>query len=154
MPLKFWDEAFIAATYLINRTPSKVINLETPLEKLFHEKPNYHALRIFGCACWPNLRPFNARKLEFRSKQCVFLGYINLHKGFKCLDLVVGHVYNSRDVVFDETVFPFAALNPNAGTLIRSEDLLLSEQSSSTSLDQGDEHIANDLRVIFMKILL
>ena len=65
MPLKFWDEAFIAATYLINRTPSKVINLETPLEKLFHEKPNYHALSIFGCACWPNLRPFNAGKLEF-----------------------------------------------------------------------------------------
>ena len=55
MPLKFWDEAFLAATYLINRTPSKVINLDTPLEKLFHEKPNYHALRTFGCACWPNL---------------------------------------------------------------------------------------------------
>uniref|UniRef100_A0A8R7JX46 Retroviral polymerase SH3-like domain-containing protein n=1 Tax=Triticum urartu TaxID=4572 RepID=A0A8R7JX46_TRIUA len=86
MPLKFWDEAFLAATYLINRTPSKVINLETPLEKLFHETPNYHSLRTFGCACWPNLRPFNARKLEFRSKQCVFLGYSNLQKGFKCLD--------------------------------------------------------------------
>jgi hypothetical protein len=26
MPLKFWDEAFLAATFLINRTPSKVIN--------------------------------------------------------------------------------------------------------------------------------
>ena len=25
MPLKFWDEAFITATYLINRLPSKVI---------------------------------------------------------------------------------------------------------------------------------
>ena len=34
MPLKFWDEAFLAATYLINRTPSKVINLDTPLEKI------------------------------------------------------------------------------------------------------------------------
>jgi hypothetical protein len=26
MPLKFWDEAFLAATYLINCTPSKVID--------------------------------------------------------------------------------------------------------------------------------
>jgi hypothetical protein len=26
VPLKFWDEAFITATYLNNRTPSKVIN--------------------------------------------------------------------------------------------------------------------------------
>ena len=82
MPLKFWDEAFIAATYLINRTPSKVIQYETPLEHLFHQKPSYTSLRVFGCACWPNLRPYNARKLQFRSKQCVFLGYSNLHKGF------------------------------------------------------------------------
>lgn len=35
MPLKFWDEAFLAATYLINRIPSKVINYETPLERLY-----------------------------------------------------------------------------------------------------------------------
>ena len=116
MPLKFWDDAFLPATYLINRTPSKVINFETPLTRLFQEQPNYHSLRVFGCACWLNLRPYNSKKLEFHYKQCVFLGYNNLHKGFKCLDVAVGRVYISRDVIFDETVFPFKALNPNAGT--------------------------------------
>lgn len=30
MSLKFWDEAYLAATYLINRTPSKVIQFDTP----------------------------------------------------------------------------------------------------------------------------
>jgi hypothetical protein len=35
MPLKFWDEAFLAATFLINRIPSKVIANSTPLERLF-----------------------------------------------------------------------------------------------------------------------
>ena len=64
MPLKFWDEAFITATNLINRHPSKVINKETPLERLHHQKPDYSVLRTFGCACWPNLRPYNSRKLE------------------------------------------------------------------------------------------
>ena len=68
MPLKFWDEAFLAATYLINRMPSKVIDNSTPLELLFGQKPDYSALRIFHCACWPNLRPYNSRKLQFRSK--------------------------------------------------------------------------------------
>jgi hypothetical protein len=63
MPLKFWDEAFLIATYLINRTPSRVINYDTPLEPLFHIKPEYSSLRAFGCACWPNLRPYNTRKL-------------------------------------------------------------------------------------------
>jgi hypothetical protein len=51
MPLKFWDEAFIAATYLINRLPTKVLDFATPLETLFHEKPNYSGLQIFDCAC-------------------------------------------------------------------------------------------------------
>jgi hypothetical protein len=80
---------------------------------------------VFGGACWPNLRPFNTRKLEFRSKQCVFLGFSNLHKGYKCLDPKDSRVYISRDVTFDEYVFPFASLHPNAGARLRAEILLL-----------------------------
>jgi hypothetical protein len=68
MSLKFWDEAFLSATYLINRLPSPVINNQTPIERLFHQKPDYSSLRFFGCACWPNLRPYNIHKLQFRSK--------------------------------------------------------------------------------------
>jgi histone deacetylase 1/2 len=115
MPLKCWYEAFLAATYLINRIPSKILQFSTPLEVLFHEKPDYSMLRVFGCACWLNLRPYNTRKLAFHSKRCVFLGYSNMHKGYKCLDVSTGRIYISRDVVFDEQVFPFAALHPNAG---------------------------------------
>jgi histone deacetylase 1/2 len=48
MPLKFWDEVFLAATYLINRTPSKVIDFETPLERLYNTKPDYASLRVFA----------------------------------------------------------------------------------------------------------
>jgi hypothetical protein len=125
MPLKCWDEAFLAATYLINHIPTKVLEFSSPLELLFKDKSNYGGLRTFGCACWPNLRPFNTNKLQFRSKQYVFLGYSNLNKGFKCLDVAAGRVYISRDVVFDETVYPFSKLNPDAGTHLRAEILLL-----------------------------
>jgi histone deacetylase 1/2 len=44
MPLKFWDEAFITATYLINILPSKVINNTSPLERLFHKSSDYSGL--------------------------------------------------------------------------------------------------------------
>jgi histone deacetylase 1/2 len=116
MPLKYWDEAFLYVTFLINMLPSKVINFETPVEHLLHTAPNYDSLRIFGCVCWPNLRPYNKRKLAYRSTQCGFLGYSPRHKGVKCLDTKTSRVYISRDVIFDENLFPFAAMHPNVGT--------------------------------------
>lgn len=95
MPLKFWDEAFLTIVFLINRLPSKVIDHDTPFAHLLGQQPDYNFLRTFGCACSPNLRPYNEKKLQFRSKQCVFLGYSNLHKGYKCLDPSQGRVYIS-----------------------------------------------------------
>jgi IS30 family transposase len=50
MPFKYWNEAFLAATYLINRIPTKVLEFSSPLELLFKEKLNYGGLRTFGCA--------------------------------------------------------------------------------------------------------
>jgi len=57
----------------------------------------------------------------------VFLGYSSLHKGFKCLEPKTGRFYISRDVVFDEDVFPFSSLHPNAGARLRDEVSLLPE---------------------------
>jgi hypothetical protein len=69
----------------------------------------------------------------------VFLGYSNLHKGFKCLDVSGGHVYISRDVVFDDTVFPFTKLSPGTCPHPHEEILLLSPSTTSSSpSDHGD----------------
>jgi hypothetical protein len=125
MTLKYWDKDFLAATFLINRTPTKLLSYDTPLHKLLGATPDYSSFRAFGCACWPKLRPYNSHKLELRSTRCVFLGYSNLHKGFKCLDVSKGRIYISRDVIFDENVFPFATLSPNAGVRYHSDVLLL-----------------------------
>jgi hypothetical protein len=171
MPLKFWDEAFLTAVFLINRLPSKIINNDTPYERLFGTSPDYTFLRSFGCAVWPNLRPYNTRKLEFRSKRCVFLGYSNLHKRFNYLDPSEGCVYISysnlhkrfnyldpsegcvyisRDVVFDEHIFPFSLLHPNAGACLRAELALLPDVLKNPSSDFGsaimrDQTLVNSL---------
>jgi hypothetical protein len=123
MPFKYWDEIFLVATYLINRTPTKLLSYDTPLHKLFGATPDYSSFWVFGCACWPNLR--HSHKLQLRSTRCVFLGYSNMHKGFKYLDISKGRIYISRDVLFDESVFPFAELHSNAGAHYHSEFLLL-----------------------------
>jgi hypothetical protein len=56
--------------------------------------------------------------------RCVFLGYSQQHKEYKCLEPSAGRVYISHDVVFDETVFPFSKLHPNVGAQLCSEILL------------------------------
>jgi hypothetical protein len=98
-------------------------------------------LRIFCCACWPNLRPHNTRKFAFCSTRCVFLGYSPRHKGYKCLDPNTSRAYISRDVVFDESNFPFSELHENVGARLQKEILLLPE-----FLRNGDHDICiNDV---------
>lgn len=152
MPLKFWDEAFLTATFPINLLPSKVINFDTPVQRLLNHTPNYESLRVFGCACWPNLRPYNKTKLAFRSMRCVVLGYSPRHKGVKCLDTKTGRVYISRDVLFDENVFPFASLHPNAGSRLR-QDILLLPSTQNTSSTSGDARVDDYMPLPFIPIV-
>jgi hypothetical protein len=63
--------------------------------------------------------------LDFQSKHYAFLGYSNLHKGYKYLDISTGRMYISRDIVFYETIFPFFSLHSNAGARLRDEISLL-----------------------------
>ena len=92
MPNTYWVDAFNTAVYLINRLPTCVLNYLSPYEKLFQKSPTYDSLQVFGCACFPYLRPCNTNKLQFRSKRYVFLGYSLNHQGYRC---------------FDESSFPF-----------------------------------------------
>jgi hypothetical protein len=95
------------------------------MQRLFDQQPAYSLLHTFGCACWPNLQPYNTHKLAFCSTHCVFLGYHNLHKGYKCLEPSSGLVYISCDVIFDEIIFPFSSLHPNIGAHLKADILLL-----------------------------
>lgn len=72
-----------------------------------------------------------------------FVGYSGQHKGYKCLDVSTGHIYISRDVVFDESVFPFAKLHPNAGALLRSQILLLPPSLRNSEFGSVSEVVAN-----------
>ena len=123
LPMFYWEDAFHTATYIINRLPTPVLQHKSPFEMLYGTLPDYRFMRVFGCACWPNLRPYNKHKLNFRSKTCIFIGYSLCHHGYKCLDLSTGKIFVSRHVVFDETLFPYTKSN------IPVTDLHLSSKS-------------------------
>jgi histone deacetylase 1/2 len=78
MPLKFWDEAFLTTIFLINCLPSKVIHNISPLEHLLGKKPDYSFLWTFGCACWPNLRPYNTKNFNFVQNDVSSLATVTL----------------------------------------------------------------------------
>ena len=108
---KYWFDACLTATYLINRLPTKVLSNKSPYEKLFHRPPIYEFFKVFGCKCFPWLTPYARNKLQPKSKSCVFLGYSLNHQGYKCLDLSTSRMYLSRHVLFDEDSFPFKELS-------------------------------------------
>jgi histone deacetylase 1/2 len=144
MPLRYWDEAFLTACYLINRMPTPIINNATPVFRLLNTPPEYSFLCTFGCACWPSLRKYNSRKLEFRSKMCVFLGYSPMHKGYKCLDRSTGRIYISRDVVFDEKVFPFST----PGAVVDVSKLLHVSFPSTEPVTQSTDTRSYDITML------
>jgi hypothetical protein len=90
-----------------NKHPTKK-KKKTPFKILFKIQPYYNFLKVFGSAYWPNLQPYNVNKLQPWSIQCLFPGYSLLHKGYKCLHIPSSRVYFSRDVIFQEEIFPFS----------------------------------------------
>lgn len=111
LPLDLWDHVFQSVVFLINRIPPSHSS-SSPYTNLFKREPDYLFLRVIGCLCFPLLRPYNAHKLQFRSLPCVFLGYCETTKGYKCLHIPTSKVYVSRNVRFEEAIFPFAHNKP------------------------------------------
>ncbi|WZY99333.1 hypothetical protein YC2023_071662 [Brassica napus] len=102
VPKRFWSDAVATACYLINRTPTKVLNEKAPFEVLNRYKPALDYLRVFGCLCFV-LKPGEMiNKLEARSTKAVFIGYSATQKGYKCYDPIARRVLVSRDVKFLE----------------------------------------------------
>ncbi|KAK1436331.1 hypothetical protein QVD17_02110 [Tagetes erecta] len=108
IPKRFWHFAFDTAVYLINRMPSRTTSRISPFEHIFHRSPNFNYLRVFGCQCFPHLRPYNPHKMDLRSTPCIFLGYSPSHHGYRCLDPTSDRIYIARHVRFNEHFFPFS----------------------------------------------
>lgn len=65
LPIHFWEDAFFNVVFLINRLLTTALAGDIPLTRLYNKLPDYSALRVFGCLCFPCLRPHNHHKIEY-----------------------------------------------------------------------------------------
>jgi len=147
LPRRFWAEAFITSTHIINALPTPVLNGDNPYARLFKRKPDYNVFKVFSCACYPNLRPYNNNKFDFRSQCSLFLGYSPTNRGYIC-PMPTGKIIVSRLVRFDETTFPY---NENSNSFVmptvshkHSHDISPTLTVVHTNTNSVNEHIVSD----------
>jgi len=127
---KFWGEAVKHAVYLINRTPSRVLDYKTPYELWHGHKPNLSNLRIFGCAAYAKIPEKLLKKQDFKSNRMIFLGFEPGSKAFRLYNPDIKQMRVERDVIFNEDLFP---AKPKSVSI----DLQLSHQDRATPVKKN-----------------
>jgi len=134
VPSEFWGEAVLTAISLINTIPSSHTSGLSPFEKLYGYVPDYSSFRVFGCTCFV-LRPHVERgKLSSRFAICVFLGYGEGKKGYRCFDSITQKLYVSRHVVFLEHI-PFFFIPSTTHSLTKSDIIHIDPFSEDSGND-------------------
>ena len=110
LPMKFWGECVLAATYLINRTPSKLLEGKTPHETLFSEKLLYDYIKTFGTLCFAQTKK-TKDKFVSKGRKCVFMDYPFAKKGWRLFDLETQEFIVNRDVIFHEHILSLCTKN-------------------------------------------
>nr|GMC49313.1 Retrovirus-related Pol polyprotein from transposon TNT 1-94 [Ipomoea batatas] len=120
--------------------------------RLHNVKPAVSYLRVFGCACYVFVPDHMRSKMEKKAVKCIFVGYDNQRKGWRCCDPTTGKCYTSRNVVFDEASSWWSSPDSNSfKEVLESSQVKLSlggNESADESgggevvvtQDQNDEH--------------
>lgn len=102
LPKIYWAEAVSTAAYILNRSPSRVLNDMTPEEKWSGRKPNISHMKIFGCKAMVHIPKQQRQKWDVKSTEMIFVGYCQNTKGYRLLDKKKKIIVKSRDVIFVE----------------------------------------------------
>ena len=89
--------------------PSRVIDNKSPYEILYNKPPSLDHLRVIGCKA--NAYNLTTDKFAPKSTPTVLIGYPQNQKGYLLYDTTTHKVITTRNVTFDEHVFPFHTIN-------------------------------------------
>ncbi|CAL9017403.1 unnamed protein product [Prunus brigantina] len=84
VPHHLWGHAVLSAAYLINRTPSRVLDFKTPHDVFGdHVSPvsvSKLPPKVFGCVAYVHVYSHQRSKLDPCAARCVFIGYSSTRK--------------------------------------------------------------------------
>jgi ATP-binding cassette subfamily B (MDR/TAP) protein 1 len=75
----FWAKKVNVTYYLVNRSPSIILELKAPYEVRSTSPTDYSKLRVFGCPAYAHVKEI---KLKPRARKYIFLGYASRVKGY------------------------------------------------------------------------
>jgi hypothetical protein len=99
---EFWAEAVGTACYLVNISPSSMLDDKTSQEVWTGKETSLTHLKVFGCDAYVHVLKENMSKLDKKAKKSIFIGYKYGLKGYKLWNPETKKVVYSRDVVFRE----------------------------------------------------
>jgi hypothetical protein len=125
LPKFLWAEAFSTATYVHNRTPTKVLGGLTLFEVLYGMKPDVRDLCAFGVLCAVIKPSKKLKKLDDHAMMCFFVGYKYSGGGYRVWDPKHKAVVESRDVIFFEDGLLPPTLRKTASPTIDNDKLII-----------------------------
>ena len=81
LPISFWGDALMTATYILHRVPSKSVP-STPYELWKETKPDLNVMCPWGCAAYVRNVSHEYGKLCPKGKKCIFIRYSKSSKGY------------------------------------------------------------------------
>ena len=128
----FWIYAVKAKLHTYNVMPIKRADYKTPTELWSSKKPNISHLRVFGCQAWVHILKKKRHKLEPKSQEMIFVGYELGSKGYQFWDTAHHRIGISRDVKFNETLFPVQEVTKSQASM-NDPPISESDNESDTS---------------------
>jgi transposase InsO family protein len=115
LPKSFWVDALRHSLFPYNSFPCHTpAGFKSPNSILNLPQVNFSTIQPFGCLTWYKVPEPDRKKLDPKARSSILLSYLSDGNGYSLWDLEKRSVIKSRDVVFDELVFPYgSSLKPS-----------------------------------------
>ena len=142
LPKSFWGYALETIVYVLNRVPSKSVEV-TPYEIWINKKPYLSHMKVWGCPA--HVKRIISDKLEAKSNKCLFVRYPKETMGYQCYNTLEQRLFVSKHVVFLEKEFLLREDSGSSVELSEVQDALtdVSYLTEPEAVIHDDEFIAD-----------